>query len=183
MQKLPEDVLRLVQSYFTVSENNNSRATNKQSLEDVDHLAFKHMQVLEERHSGDLFELNQRQTLFKTLLEQTYVCRTCQEWEHVSLKKETRRTGVCKACYKQMTIHECEGCNLVVDCFESCAECRAFFCDSCAENSLVSTCDCCCGWKHLHLTNKLCVVKKWQKVGFKAKIRLNGKTRIKKNVL
>jgi hypothetical protein len=26
-----------------------------------------------------------------------------------------------------MTIHECEGCNLLVNCFESCAECRAFF--------------------------------------------------------
>ena len=145
MQTLPQDVFRQVQSYFTVQEYNSWRATCKQCLQDVDQLAFEHMQDLEIKHGYDLFKVNEGQTLFKTLLEQTYVCHICQEWEHVDLQKETRQTGVCKACYKQMTIHECEGCNLLVDCFESCAECRAFFCDSCAENSLVSTCDCCCG--------------------------------------
>ena len=145
MQTLPQDVLRLVQSYFTVQEYKNWRATRKESLKDVDQLAFEHMQDLEDKHGCNLFEVNEKQTLFKTLLEQTYVCRACQEWEHVSLKKETRFTGLCEACYKQMRLHECEGCNLLVDCFERCAECRAFFCDNCADNSLVSTCDCCCG--------------------------------------
>ena len=145
MQKLPQDVLRLAQSYFTVLEYKNWKATSKESLEDVEQLAYEHMQEVEVRHGANLFTVNVKQTLFKTLLKQTYVCCKCDEWEHVDLKKETRRTGLCKDCYKQMTIHECEGCNHLVDCFESCAECRAFFCGSCAENSLVSTCDCCCG--------------------------------------
>ena len=87
MQELPQDVLRLVQSYFTVREYNNWRATCKQCLQDVDQLAFEHMREVEEKHGGHFFELNQGQTLFKTLLEQTYVCSTCQEWKHVSLKK------------------------------------------------------------------------------------------------
>lgn len=43
---------------------------------------------LEDRHGCDLFDVKGGQTLFSALLEQTYDCRKCGKWEHVSKRKK-----------------------------------------------------------------------------------------------
>lgn len=130
MLQLPKDIVGLVQSYFTLRDH-------------VEDFAYHHMLGLEDRHGCDLFNVKSGQTLFSALLTQTYDCRKCGKWEHVSKKKETCDFGYCKTCFENVELRQCFNCDAYDTWLERCTECGGHFCEICAANCFVATCECC----------------------------------------